>query len=86
MIQPKMRPGAGKGSEAAEGKIKGDGADHPEIPVCISGFTCTWAETRCAGDLGERSEFVSENMVQTVSCALIRPVRSHVQVRHDEQR
>ena len=86
MIHKKMRPGAGKGAEAAEGKIKGDGADHPEKPVCTSGFTCTWVLNPCAGGLGEISEFVSENMVQTVSWALIRLNCFHVLVRHDEKR
>lgn len=86
MIHPKLRSGAGKESEAAEGKIKGNGASLPQILVCTSGFTCTWVLNPCAGERGKASEYVSENMVQTVSCALIWPVRSHVLVRHDEQR
>ena len=86
MIQPKMRSGAGEGSEAVEGKIKGDGADHPKIPVCTSGFTCTWVLNQCAGELGEVSEFFSENMVQVDKRALIWSNRSYVLVHHDEQR
>jgi len=64
MIQRTERFEAGMGAEAAEGKIKGDGANHPESPVCTSGFTCTWAKTPCAGERGQVSNFVCENMVQ----------------------
>jgi len=86
MIHPIVRSGAGEGSDAAEGKIKGDGADHPEIPVCTSGFTCTRDLNPCAGERGQASEYVSESMVQADKRALIRSNRSHVLVRHDEQR
>ena len=64
MIQLTERFGAGDGSKAAEGKIKGDGANHPKSPVCTSGFTCTWAKNPCAGEMGQVSGFVRENMVQ----------------------
>ena len=78
VIQRKERFGTGEGSEAAEGKIKGDGADHPQPPVCTSGFTCTWAGTPCAGERGQVSAVVRENMVQTVSVAWNGFKRTHV--------
>ena len=86
MIQPKLRSGAGEGTEAAEGKIKGDGANHPAIPACTSGFTCTWGLNPCAGELGEAPEFAPVNLVQAEMPALIRSNRSHVLVHHDAQR
>lgn len=86
MIHPEQRSGAGEGSEVAEGKIKGDGADHPESPVCTSGFTCTWILNPCAGELGEVPEFAPVNIVQVEMPALIRSNRSHVLVHHDAQR
>lgn len=64
MIQQSERFGAGEGSEAAEGKIKGDGANHPESPVCTSGFTCTRPERPCAGERAQVSGSARENMVQ----------------------
>lgn len=64
MIQRIKRFGAGEGSETTEGKIKGDGADHPESPVCTSGFTCTGVKNPSAGERGQVSGFARENMVQ----------------------
>jgi len=86
MIHMAVRCEAEKASEAAEGKIKGDGASLPQILVCTSGFTCTWDLNPCAGEMGQVPDFVSENMVHIERRALFLPNRSHVPVRHDEQR